>query len=139
MEQQKTVEKYAAEMGLKGLKVTYTDVGGPTVANDALLSGAADIVPAGPPGFITLWDRTHDSARVLGIGAMASLPMYLNSRNPKIKSIRDITADDKISVIAVKVSVYSLVLSKWPRVRSGAMPGRSIWTSIRSVSRTPTA
>ena len=29
--------------------------------NDALLSGAADYIAAGPPAFITLWDRTRGS------------------------------------------------------------------------------
>src|SRR5262249_33549979 len=67
MERQKLVEKHAGAAGIKDLKVSYAAIGGPTVANDALLSGAADIVPAGPPGMIAIWDRTRGTSNpVLG-------------------------------------------------------------------------
>ena len=56
----------------------------------------------------------------MGIAAMASLPMYLNTRNPKINSIRDITAANKIAVIAVKVSAYALVLQMAARKDMGS-------------------
>jgi len=119
MSQQKSVEKYATQLGHPTLKVSYMNFGGPSVANDALLSGSADIVPAGPPGFITMWDRTRTSAQVKGVAAMASLPMYLNTRNPRIHSIRDITAQDKIAIIAIKVSVYALILQMAARKEFG--------------------
>jgi NitT/TauT family transport system substrate-binding protein len=120
MEKLKSIEKFAAAAGVKDLKVSYITLGGPTISNDALLSGGADIVPAGPPGMITIWDRTRKSANpVVGVAAMASLPMYLNTRNPNIKSIKDITSSDKIAVIAVKVSVYALVLQMASRQTFG--------------------
>lgn len=50
MEKLGLVEKHAAKLGLKDVKASYINLGGPTVSNDALLSGAADVVPAGPPG-----------------------------------------------------------------------------------------
>lgn len=120
MEKLKLVEKHAEEAGLKDLKVSYPTMGGPTIANDALLSGNAEIVPAGPPGMITIWDRTRNTENaVMGVGAMASVPMYLNTRNPQIKSIRDITSASKIAMIAVKVSVYALVLQMAARKEFG--------------------
>lgn len=121
MEKFNLVEKYAEEAGHKNLKVSYPTLGGPTIANDALLSGNAEIVPAGPPGMITIWDRTRNTENaVMGIAAMASLPMYLNTRNPKINSIRDITSASKIAVIAVKVSAYALVLQMAARKEFGS-------------------
>src|SRR3954463_9890146 len=69
MEQQKTIEKYAAQLGNKGLKGTYANLGGPAVVNDALLSGAALMAPAGPPAFLFLWDRSRDSVQITGIAA----------------------------------------------------------------------
>ena len=63
------------------------------VMNDALLSGSVDFIAAGPPAFITLWDRTRGSADVRGVAAMSSLPMYLNTTNPALTSIDDLTAD----------------------------------------------
>ena len=52
--------------------------------NDALLSGSVDFIAAGPPAFITLWDRTRGSADVRGVAAMSSLPMYLNTTHPAL-------------------------------------------------------
>src|ERR1039458_1930287 len=48
--------------------------------NDALLSGSADFISAGPPAFLILWDRTKSSAKVKGVAAMSTMPMYLNTR-----------------------------------------------------------
>ena len=46
MEKFKLVEKYAQEAGQADLKVSFPAMGGPAIANDALLSGNAEIVPA---------------------------------------------------------------------------------------------
>ena len=55
------IEKKAAEAGLK-LTVNWSNVGGPAVMNDALLSGSADFISAGPPAFLVLWDKTKGNA-----------------------------------------------------------------------------
>src|SRR5437764_15404254 len=57
MEEKKLVEQEAQKMGLK-LSAEYIKFGGPSVVNDMLLSGAAHLAPAGPPAFITIWDKT---------------------------------------------------------------------------------
>jgi NitT/TauT family transport system substrate-binding protein len=73
MQKYQLVEKHAAEAGIADLHVRWIDIGGPSVMNDALLSGSVDFIAAGPPAFLTLWDRTLDSAKVKGIAAMTSL------------------------------------------------------------------
>ena len=78
------IEKHARAAGLADLTVRWIDLGGPAVMNDALLSGSVDFIAAGPPAFITLWDRTRGSADVRGVAAMSSLPMYLNTTNPAL-------------------------------------------------------
>ncbi len=65
---------------------------GPAVMNDALLSGSVDFIAAGPPAFITLWDRTRGSADVRGVAAMSSLPMYLNTTRRALTTLDDLTA-----------------------------------------------
>ena len=60
------IEKYAKAAGIANLKVRWINIGGPSVMNDALLSGSADFIAAGPPAFLTLWDRTITSAKVKG-------------------------------------------------------------------------
>ncbi len=109
MQKYQLVEKRAAEAGLAGLHVRWIDIGGPSVMNDALLSGSVDFIAAGPPAFLTLWDQTFDSAKVKGIAAMTSLPMYLNTRADRLKSLDDVTEKDKIAMTAIKVSIPAIV------------------------------
>jgi NitT/TauT family transport system substrate-binding protein len=110
MEQKGLVEEKAREAGLPNLRVEWIKLGGPALVNDLLLSGSADIVAAGPPAFLTLWDRTRGNANVKGMASMTSIPMYLNTRAPHLKSIRDLTPTDKIAVTAVKVSIPAIIM-----------------------------
>jgi NitT/TauT family transport system substrate-binding protein len=110
MEQKGLVEQKAREAGLANLKVEWLKLGGPALVNDLLLSGTADVVAAGPPAFLTLWDRTRDNLKVKGVAAMTSIPMYLNTRSPHLKSIRDFGPTDKIAVTAIKVSIPAIIL-----------------------------
>jgi NitT/TauT family transport system substrate-binding protein len=119
MEKHQLIEKHARAAGIDDLSVRWLDLGGPSVVNDALLSGSADFVAAGPPAFLTLWDRTRDSARVTGLAALTSLPMYLNTRAPHLKRLDDITARDKIAVTAIKVSIPAIIMQMYAREHYG--------------------
>src|SRR5450432_3111000 len=112
MKQYGLIEKKAAEAGLT-LTVNWSNVGGPSVMNDALLSGSADFIAAGPPAFITLWDRTLTSVKVKGVAAMTSLPMYLNTRADRLKTLDDVSDKDKIAVTAIKVSIPALIMQMY--------------------------
>ena len=118
MEEKKLVELEAQKMGLK-LAAEYIRLGGPAVVNDMLLSGAAHFAPAGPPAFITIWDRTRANMRVKGVAAMTSIPMYLNTKAPHLKSLKDLTPNDKIAVTAVKVSIPSIIMQMQAIKESG--------------------
>ena len=87
MEQKGLVEQEAQKRGIK-LKATWIKMGGPSVVNDMLISGAADMVAAGPPAFLITWDRTRDSVKIKGVAAMTSIPMYLNTRAPHLNRSR---------------------------------------------------
>jgi NitT/TauT family transport system substrate-binding protein len=112
------IEKYAKESGVN-VHVRWINIGGPSVMNDALLSGSADFIAAGPPAFLTLWDRTISLAKVKGVAAMTSLPMYLNTRSPSLKKLDDITDRDRIAVTAIKVSIPSIAMQMYARVKYG--------------------
>lgn len=114
------IEQYAKEAGISGLRVRWINIGGPAVMNDALLSGSADFIAAGPPAFLTLWDRTVSSAKVEGVAAMTSLPMVLTTRSPAIKKLDDITDRDRIAVTAIKVSIPALAMQMYARQKYGA-------------------
>jgi NitT/TauT family transport system substrate-binding protein len=118
MEEKKLVEAEAQKMGLN-LKTEYILLGGPAVVNDMLLSGAAHFAPAGPPAFITIWDRTRANMKVMGVAAMTSIPMYLNTKAPHLKSLKDLRPSDKIAVTAVKVSIPAIIMQMQAIKESG--------------------
>jgi NitT/TauT family transport system substrate-binding protein len=119
MQKHQLIEKHAKQAGIPNLKVRWINIGGPSAVNDALLSGSADFTAAGPPAFITLWDRTATSIKIKGVAAMCSLPMYLNTREPRIRSLDDFTDKDKIAVTAVKVSIPSIIMQMYAAKKYG--------------------
>src|SRR6266571_2408225 len=111
MEDSKLIEKQAKASGLGDIKVTWAKLGGPGAMNDALLSGGLDFGTGGVPSLITLWSKTRGTPNeVGGVGALNSMPVNLVTSNPKVKSIRDFTDQDKIAVTTVKVSTQALLL-----------------------------
>lgn len=103
------VEKQAKAAGIE-LSVNWANIGGPAAMNDALLSGSAHFISAGPPAFITLWDKTRRNIGVKGAAAMSSMPMFLNTNAEHIKKLEDFTAGDKMAVTGVKVSIPSIIM-----------------------------
>jgi NitT/TauT family transport system substrate-binding protein len=104
------VQKYAKAQGLPDLKVTYKEIGSPSLLNDAILSGSLDMVSAGPPPFLNLWDRTKGSLGVRMLAALNMQPMRLNTNNPKWKTACDFSDSDRIAVPGVKTSTHAILL-----------------------------
>jgi NitT/TauT family transport system substrate-binding protein len=111
MEDQKLIEKHAAALGQPDLEVNWVVLSGAAAMNDGLLSGSIAFGSGAPPGLILLWDKTHASANpVLGLGAIATMPTTLNTRNPAVHSVADLTEADRIAMPSVKISNAALVL-----------------------------
>jgi NitT/TauT family transport system substrate-binding protein len=111
MEHEKLLEKHAAALGLKDVKISWATFNGPDAMNNALISDSVDVVAGGVPGLLTLWNRTRGTAHeVRGISALSSQPFLLNTRSDNIKSIADLQDSDRIAVPAVKVSVQAVTL-----------------------------
>jgi len=111
MQHEKLIEKHAKALGMPELKVKWVTLGGPAAGIDALLSGQVSYSGAGTTSLATLWDKTRgtpDEARA--ICAMQSMPYYLVTRNPKVKTIKDFTGEDKIALPSVKVTQHALIL-----------------------------
>ena len=109
MEEQKLIEKHAKGLGVD-VKVDWAKFAGGNVMNDALLSGSLQFASGGVGPFVTLWARTRGNLDVKSAGAMNSMPLYLNTRNPAVKSIKDFTDKDRIALPAVKVSIQAVTL-----------------------------
>lgn len=110
MERDKLVEKHAKAEGLGEVKANWVKVAGPSVMNDGVISGAIQFIAVGAPSLITLWDKTQGNVQVKGVSAMTTYPLYLNVRNPNIKSVRDFSEKDKIAIPSIKVSTQAIML-----------------------------
>jgi NitT/TauT family transport system substrate-binding protein len=106
---QHLIEQEGRKAGLD-IQVDWVRLSGGAAVNDALLSGAVDIAGAGVGPLLTVWDRTHGRQNVKGVASLGSLPYYLVSDNPNVKTIADFTDKDRIAVPAVGVSVQSRIL-----------------------------
>lgn len=108
MEKQALVEKHAAAAGLSGLKAVWVKLAGPSAMNDGLISGAIHFAAQGAPSMITLWDKTR--GQIKGVSSMTTYPLYLITRNPGVKGVKDFSAADKIAVPSVKISTQAIML-----------------------------
>src|SRR3990172_8951913 len=78
--------------------------------NDALLSGNLDFASGGVGPLLTIWDKTKGNLNVKGVAAINAMPLYLNTNNPKVKSLKDFTDKDRIALPAVRVSIQARTL-----------------------------
>ncbi len=110
MQHDKLVEKHLAKAGLPNTKVEWTRFGAGAAANDALLSGNLHFAAGGTgPAFI-LWDKTRGNVDVRGVAALCSMPNLLVTRNPAVKSIRDLSSKDRIAMAGAGSSVQTMYL-----------------------------
>ncbi len=110
MEEKKLIEKHAAAAGLADLKLSWSQLSAGAPMNDALLSGNLDIAAGGVGPLVTIWARTKGNLNVRAISAINSMPLYLNTINPTVKTIKDLTDKDRIALPAVKVSIQAVTL-----------------------------
>ncbi|MFL9927571.1 ABC transporter substrate-binding protein [Herbaspirillum lusitanum] len=109
VQDQKLIEKYGKQQGID-IKVDWNSISGATAMNEALLAGALDVVSAGVPPMLTLWDRTRGRQNVKAIASLGSMPNYLLTNNPNVKTLRDLSDKDRIAVPAAGVGYQSRTL-----------------------------
>ena len=112
MDSERLMEKQAKASGLGEIKASYRVLDGGNVINDAMLSGALDIASIGVPGFLTLWAKAKDNPalEIRGLSGLSSSSMYLMTRNPAVKSLKDFTDKDRIAVPGIKTSLPAVLL-----------------------------
>ncbi len=109
MERDGLIEKHAKAAGIE-VKTNWQKVAGPSVINDGLLSGTVHFGTVGAPSLITLWSKTKGNVGIKGMAAITSYPLYFVTRNPDLKSLKDLSQKDKIAVPSVKISTQALML-----------------------------
>jgi len=108
LEDQRLIEKRAAAAGLGDVKVSWVTLSGGPASSDALLSKSVDYIATGVAPLVLLWARTGGAVK--GVSALDAVPVYLNTTNPAVKTVRDFGEKDRIAVPAVKVSIQAVVL-----------------------------
>src|SRR6266850_4235171 len=109
MERDSLIEKHAKAAGID-VKTNWQKVAGPSVINDGLLSGNVHFGAVGAPSLVTLWSKTKSNVGVKGVAAMTSYPLYFVTRNPDLKSLKDLSGKDKIAIPSVKISTQAIML-----------------------------
>src|SRR5437667_8391080 len=112
MDREQLIEKRAKAAGLGDVKVEWKTFDGGNVINDAMLAGALDVAGIGIPGFLTLWAKAKDNPalEVRALTGMSSSSMYLMTRNPQVKTLKDFSERDRIAVPGIKTSLPAVLL-----------------------------
>ncbi len=112
MEEKRLLQKRALAAGLDGVEVEYLLIDGGNHINDAVLARSVDIASTGTGGFLTLWAKSkgNPNLEVIGLGGSASGGMTMTTRNPTLKSLRDVTEKDRIAVPGIKTSLGAIIL-----------------------------
>jgi NitT/TauT family transport system substrate-binding protein len=110
MQGQKLVEKQLTAKGLAATTVTWARLAGPSAIVDAFLSGAVHFSGQGVPSTALIWDRTRTGIGAKAVAAMVASNIWLMTRKPELKSLRDLTEKDRIALPSVKTSAQALFL-----------------------------
>jgi NitT/TauT family transport system substrate-binding protein len=110
MENQKLVEKQLAAAGLKDTKAGWLKLANPGAIIDAYLVGQIHFSGQGVPSTALIWDKTRNGIRAKAVAAMSESNIYLNTRNPNVKSIKDLTEKDRIAIPSLKSSAQAVFL-----------------------------
>lgn len=109
MEEKKLLESEGKKLGLD-LKTDWLRFTGGPPMNEAIVSGNLDFASGGVGPLLTAWARTKNNIKIKGIAAINAMPLWLNTIDPKVKTIKDFTAQDRIALPAVRVSIQAVVL-----------------------------
>ncbi len=109
MQEKNLLESEGKKLGLD-LKTDWVRFTGGPPMNEALISGNLDFASGGVGPMVTIWARTKNNMKVKGVTALNSMPLYLNTINPNVKTIKDFTDKDRIALPAVRVSMQAVIL-----------------------------
>jgi NitT/TauT family transport system substrate-binding protein len=108
--ERKLIEKHATAMGHPSTSVEMVRLGSGAAVNDAMISGGIDVAMAGATVLVNLWDKTVGRNAVKGMMAIADTPVYFNTVDPRIKSLRDFGENDRIAMTAGRGTQHAMIL-----------------------------
>jgi NitT/TauT family transport system substrate-binding protein len=122
MQGNQLVEKHLAANGLAATTVTWMRLAGPSAIVDSFLAGAVHFSGQGVPSTALIWDRTRNGIGVKAVSAMVASNIWLMTRKPELKSLRDLTDKDRIALPSIKTSAQALFL--WSAAEKEFGPGQ---------------
>ncbi|MBI3433976.1 MAG: ABC transporter substrate-binding protein, partial [Proteobacteria bacterium] len=109
MQQNKLLEEHAKKLGVD-VATEWVKFTGGTPMNEAIISGNLDFASGGVGPLLNIWGKTRGNLDVKGVTAINAMPLFLNTVNPAVRSIKDFTDKDRIALPAVKVSIQAVTL-----------------------------
>jgi NitT/TauT family transport system substrate-binding protein len=110
MQGHKLVEKHLAAKGLPSTTVSWMRLSSPAAIVDSFLAGAVHFAGQGVPSTALLWDRTRTGIGVKAVSALVSSNIWLMTRKPELKTLRDLGDKDRIALPSIKSSAQALFL-----------------------------
>jgi sulfonate transport system substrate-binding protein len=104
------IEKHAHAAALGSIRVVWTRFPSGKSMNSALRIGLLDLASGGIAPLLEIWDESFGDFSVKGVAALSTMPMYLNTIDPNIRTIEDFTPGDTIALPAAKVSGQAVIL-----------------------------
>ena len=107
MEEKKLIEKHAAALGMKDVKVRWSIITSGGVMTEAVISNSIDMAITGVSNMLLAWGKTGNIKMLTGV---AGVPFKLLTRNAKVKSIKDFGPDDRIAVPTIRASMQAMMM-----------------------------
>ena len=92
--------KHLAAGGNQDSKIIVKKFSGGPAMNDGLLSGSIAVGSFGLPALLVAWEKTRGSYDIRGLTPMSMGKYALYSSRPALRSIKDLTENDRIAVTA---------------------------------------
>jgi NitT/TauT family transport system substrate-binding protein len=110
MRYDKLIEKHLEMAGLTQTKVAWAVLSNAVPMNDSILAGKLHFATGGATPALNFWDKTRSNIQAKIFASIASIPCYLVTSNPKIKTVEDFTDKDRISMAGAGQSVQTRYL-----------------------------
>src|SRR3954451_15232606 len=107
MEDKKLIEKHAAALGMKDIKMRWSIITSGGVMTEAVISNSIDLAITGVSNMLLAWGKTGNIKMLTGV---AGVPFKLLTRNANVKSIKDFGPNDRIAVPTIRASMQAMMM-----------------------------
>jgi NitT/TauT family transport system substrate-binding protein len=110
MRHDRLVEKHLERMGLATTRVAWSVLANAVPMNDSILAEQLHFATGGTAPALNFWEKTRSGVQGKILASIASIPSYLVTRNPNVKTVKDFTDKDRISMAGAGQSVQTRYL-----------------------------